>query len=73
MYPGSGCTVLLKEQATFIKARIALVWMVCLSSFYTSLDNDQLWEYINVHVMNMCLVRRSSQMKEFWCPYHSES
>ena len=35
---------LLKEQATFIKARISLMWMVCLSSFYTSSDNNRLWE-----------------------------
>ena len=43
MYPGK-VVVLLKEQATFIKARIALVRMVCLSSFYTSSDNDRLQE-----------------------------
>jgi len=35
---------LLKEQATFIKARAALMWMVYLSSFYASSDNNQLWE-----------------------------
>jgi len=35
---------LLKEQATFIKAKIALMWMVCLSSFYTNSDNNRLWE-----------------------------
>ena len=43
MYPGK-VVALLKEQATFTKARIALIWMVCLSSFYTRSDNNRLWE-----------------------------
>jgi len=33
---------LLKEQATFIKASIALIWMKCLSFFYTSSNKNQL-------------------------------
>jgi len=40
MYPGK-VVALLKKQATFIKARIALMWMVCLSYFYTSSDNNR--------------------------------
>jgi len=39
MYPGK-VVVLLKEQATFIKARIVWMWMVCPISFYTSSDNN---------------------------------
>jgi len=43
VYPGK-VVALQKEQATFIKARIALMWMIRLSSFYTSSDNNRLWE-----------------------------
>jgi len=34
---------LLKEQATFIKANIAVMRMRCLSLFYASSDNNWLW------------------------------
>ena len=43
MYLGK-IVVLLKEQATFTKARVALMWIRCLSLFYTSSYNNQLWE-----------------------------
>jgi len=33
-----------KGQATFIKARISLMWIRCLNLFYTSSDNNRLWE-----------------------------
>jgi len=39
MYPGK-VVALPKEQATFIKVKIALMWMKCLSLFYVSSDNN---------------------------------
>ena len=62
MYPWK-VTILLKEQATFIKvikASITLMWMRCLSLFYTSSENNWLWEWINAHVINTSLARSSS-------------
>jgi len=35
----------LKEQATFIKASQALMWMRTLCCFYSSSDRNQLWKY----------------------------
>ena len=64
MYSGKVVT-LLKEQATFIKARIALMWMRCLSLFYTTIDCGN-------RTMLTSLARRSTQMKRFWGPCHTE-
>jgi len=52
----SGCTS--KGASHFHQSKNFLDVMVYLSSFYTSSDNNRLWEQINVHVMNTSLARR---------------
>ena len=50
VYPGK-VVAFLEEQATFIKASIALIWMKC-GLFYKSADKNWLREWINACIAN---------------------